>query len=314
MTVAELVDEFLTKYTSPRLKDVAAYRQRTGYVLRTHVAKSPVGPLPATQVDRVRLALEELRDAKLAAGVAAQTVKLALAHASTMYNWARRRGLITCNNPLADVDKPSLAGRDSDFAYYEWPEVQRLLAWSVEHQPSEFPLYATAVYTGLRLGELIGLRWTDLNLETRLLSVRRSLRVAPKSGKVRHVPINPQLAAVLELWKDTCPGSDEGLVFPTKAGLMRQRDEDYGYRAAKVGAKVRDLGFHELRHTFASHFMMAGGNILTLQRLLGHHDIRVTLRYAHLAPDFMRQEVARMTFVPGDRRGTSQPATGAESP
>jgi site-specific recombinase XerD len=54
--------------------------------------------------------------------------------------------------------------------------------------------------------------------------------------------------------------------------------------------------FHDLRHTFASHFMMSGGGILTLQQLLGHHDVKVTMKYAHLAPHFMASEVARVNF------------------
>jgi hypothetical protein len=59
---------------------------------------------------------------------------------------------------------------------------------------------------------------------------------------------------------------------------------------------VPEKPFHALRHTFASHFMMAGGNILTLQKLLGHSTLTMTMRYAHLAPDFMAAEVARMSY------------------
>lgn len=69
-------------------------------------------------------------------------------------------------------------------------------------------------------------------------------------------------------------------------------------------AKCHSVGFHGLRHTFASHFMMSGGNILTLQKLLGYSSVAVTMKYAHLAPDFMRDEVCRLRF---DRKtaGTS---------
>ena len=55
-------------------------------------------------------------------------------------------------------------------------------------------------------------------------------------------------------------------------------------------------GWHALRHTFASHFIMAGGNILTLQKILGHSDIKVTLVYAHLAPDFLADELERVRY------------------
>jgi hypothetical protein len=72
---------------------------------------------------------------------------------------------------------------------------------------------------------------------------------------------------------------------------MRQKDRDYGFKAALTGAECHAIGFHGLRHTFASHFMMSGGNILTLQKLLGHSSVAVTMKYAHLAPDFMRDEI-----------------------
>ena len=64
------------------------------------------------------------------------------------------------------------------------------------------------------------------------------------------------------------------------------------------GAGCHRVRFHDLRHTYASHFMMAGGSILTLQKLLGHHDVKVTMKYAHLARDFMAAEAARVSFTP----------------
>lgn len=67
----------------------------------------------------------------------------------------------------------------------------------------------------MRKGELCGLRWTDVDLDRGLISVRRSYRSTPKSGKGRHVPINPRLAPVLRAWKVQCPGTSEGLAFPT---------------------------------------------------------------------------------------------------
>lgn len=93
-----------------------------------------------------------------------------------------------------------------------------------------------------------------------------------------------------------CPASHEALVFPTARGYMRQKDRDYAFKAALAGAECHAIGFHGLRHSFASHLMMAGANILTLQKLLGHSSVAVTMKYAHLAPDFMRDEIARLRF------------------
>lgn len=292
LTVKELTDAFLRDYSSPRLKDVARYRKEVGFTLR-HLTGS-LGHMRVVDVGRFQLA--RLRDEKLAAGLSKATVKLILAYSSRMWNWARTEGMIEVQNPVALVDKPSVAGQAMDFNFLSAEEADRLLAWSRESQPKEYPVYATALYTGLRMGEMWGLRWADCDLDRGLLTVRRSYRLAPKSGKPRAVPINPALLPTLRQWRNECPASDEALVFPTTRGCMRQKDRDYGFKAALAGAECHPIGFHGLRHSFASHFMMAGGNILTLQKLLGHSSVAVTMKYAHLAPDFMRDEIARLRF------------------
>jgi integrase len=164
-------------------------------------------------------------------------------------------------------------------------------------------MVATSIYAGLRKGELMGLRWIDVNLDGGLLTVARSYTLAPKSGKPRHVPINPELAVILRRWREQCPTTDEGLVFPLfdviggwRMGFRRETLHLHHYLKA-AGCHVPAKPWHALRHTFASHFMMAGGNILTLQKLLGHASVEQTMCYAHLAPDFMRAEVARMSFA-----------------
>lgn len=292
LTVNELCTKFLAEYSSPRLKDAARYRKAVGFTL--HHLKKALGHMRVVDVGRPHL--NSLRDEKLAEGLSKATVKLLLAYTSRMWNWARTEGFIDVPNPVALVDKPSVAGQAMDFNFLSAEEADRLLEWSREHQPKEYPAYATAMYTGLRMGEMWGLRWSDCDLDRGLITVRRSYRLAPKSGKPRAVPINPALLPVLRLWRKDCPKSDEGLVFPSKHGCMRQKDHDYGFKKALDGAECHEVGFHGLRHTFASHFMMSGGNILTLQKLLGHSSVAVTMKYAHLAPDFMRDEISRLSF------------------
>ncbi|MGO9291333.1 MAG: tyrosine-type recombinase/integrase [Polyangia bacterium] len=292
LTVKELADTFLRDYSSPRLKDAARYRKAVSFTL--HHLTGSLGYMRVADVGRLHLA--RLRDEKLAAGLSKATVKLVLAYSSRMWNWARTEGLIDGPNPVTLVDKPSVAGQAMDFNFLSLDEADRLLSWARENQPTEYPVYATALYTGLRMGEMWGLRWADCDLDRGLLTVRRSYRLAPKSGKPRAVPMNPVLLPILRQWRNDCPASDEALVFPTARGYMRQKDRDYGFKAALTGAECHPVGFHGLRHTFASHFMMSGGNILALQKLLGHSSVAVTMKYAHLAPDFMRDEIGRLRF------------------
>jgi hypothetical protein len=179
------------------------------------------------------------------------------------------------------------------------PEVACLLAHAEEHAPSVLPAIALAVYAGLRKGEIFGLRWHDLHLDANRLDVCRSYRSVPKSGKARYVPLHPELARILRAWRELCPATREALVVPVLGRRIGQNGDMLGIHELLAGAKCHTpaMPWHSLRHTFASHFMMRGGKLEVLQRLLGHSTLTMTQRYSHLAPDFMAGEVARLAFV-----------------
>jgi integrase len=167
----------------------------------------------------------------------------------------------------------------------------------------------TAIDTAMRKGELFGLRWRDVRLEDGRIDVLHSYRLAPKSGKARHLPIHPELKRVLEEWKKVCPETDEGLVFPTHGGgergywHMGEEQDMLGIRnlfeAAECHIPARGKLWHLLRHTFASHAVMSGTSLYEVQQLLGHASPLMTQRYAHLAPDHMASAVARLNFAIG---------------
>jgi integrase len=150
----------------------------------------------------------------------------------------------------------------------------------------------------MRKGELLGLRWQDLNLEMQRLTVARSYAALPKSGKARHLRLPSACMPALRTWKAICPTTREGLVFPLPGSGPRPERSMLGLNKLLTAAGVRVPAhpWHAIRHTFASHFIMAGGNILTLQKILGHSDVKMTLIYAHLAPDYLGQEMERIRF------------------
>lgn len=135
------------------------------------------------------------------------------------------------------------------------------------------PLVLLAINTGLRRGELTQLTWADIDLSGKRLTVRPGYS---KSGKARHVPLNSEALAVLKSWQKQHKGRGElfGVASLKKswAGLM-------------TAAKLENFRYHDLRHTFASKLVMAGVDLNTVRELLGHGDITMTLRYAHLAPE-----------------------------
>ena len=102
---------------------------------------------------------------------------------------------------------------------------------------------------------------------------------------------------MLRVWRDQGPKVDGNLVFPV-TGRMGDPWDMLGLDGLLDGAgcHVPAREWPALGHTFASQFIMAGGNILTLQKLLGHSSVQMTMSYAHLAPDFMAAEVQRMSF------------------
>lgn len=135
------------------------------------------------------------------------------------------------------------------------------------------PFVLTALHTGCRRGELTSLRWADVDLKGARITVRGT---SSKSGKTRHVPLNREALRVLTAWQ--AQGSGEGRVFGVG-------DIKKAWGNLLTAAKVKDFRLHDLRHTFASKLVMASVDLNTVRELLGHSDIKMTLRYAHLAPE-----------------------------
>jgi integrase len=169
-------------------------------------------------------------------------------------------------------------------------------------------MVALALATGLRLDELLHLEWSDLDLDRRLITVHRGRKGTVKSGRLRHVPI---LDSVLDMLRQRAlRRGGAKVVFPSPPRKTR------GPRGAIVAGGVRDraavrqiyklalqragldetMRWHDLRHTFASHWMMDGGDIFKLSRILGHATVVMTMRYAHLAPAAFEPDYGRLCF------------------
>ena len=134
------------------------------------------------------------------------------------------------------------------------------------------PMTLIALNTGMRRGEITQLTWSDIDLVKKILTVRAGYA---KSGKTRHIPLNSEVLAVLKQWKQQQP---DGVLFNLKSVTK-------SWNQLTHRATISDFRFHDLRHTFASKLVMAGIDLNTVRELLGHGDIKMTLRYAHLAPE-----------------------------
>jgi integrase len=129
----------------------------------------------------------------------------------------------------------------------------------------------------MRLGEIFALKWSDILFKESLIAVRAML----KGGKVRYVPLLPQLA---KEFQEYSPIDGEPLIFAPRAGTKGERQRvEKSFRAMLSLAGIEEFRFHDLRHTFASWYMMHGGDLYELAKILGHSNIRTTERYAKLA-------------------------------
>ena len=153
-----------------------------------------------------------------------------------------------------------------------------------------------ALNTGMRKGEIFNLKWQDVNFNLRLVHVSDS-----KNNEARDIPINDVLYETLKALKDKAEeGQDYIFVNP-----KTNKPYDNVKKSFKTGLKkagIEDFTFHDLRHTFASHLVMSGVDLMTVKELLGHKDIKMTMRYSHLSPDHKRMAVKRMEVVFHKRR------------
>lgn len=205
--------------------------------------------------------------------------------------------------PKFNKPKVTLFSRD-----YRWlrndEEIKRLLVAARDDGENVFVLYSTAIYTGMREGELAAVEWSDIDFERRIITVQRSFDGPTKSDKVRYVPILDPLLPVLKAWKLRHPGR---LVFTNRDGKMLQKSgrifQEVLHRTLaaaefpqiKLRGKDRSyIRFHDLRHTFASTWVMKGGDLFKLQKILGHQSVQMTMRYAHLAPDAYSADYGRL--------------------
>jgi integrase len=153
------------------------------------------------------------------------------------------------------------------------------------------------VCTGLRLDELLHLHWSDVDLERRLITVYRGRQGTVKSGKQRHVPI---LDTLLPFMRELAlKRGGAVLVFPGRAGKPRTKPGVWlPFKQAAKRANMPKLRVHDLRHTFASHWVLDGGDIFRLSKILGHSSVVITQRvYAHLIPEAWEQDYRRVSFT-----------------
>lgn len=219
----------------------------------------------------------DYRAKRMADGISANNLNREHSYLRAVFNELERLGHWKGENPLAKVRQMKVAERELSFLNIE--QIRRLL-----NALSGNALLITQIClaTGSRWSEAEGLRVSQV----------RDGQIhftGTKSGKNRSVPVDDALIDALNAHLETRYGKDKAIA---------ERFFVYGYGAFREGVEKAGQSLprgqltHVLRHTFASHFIMNGGNILVLQKILGHSSLAMTMRYAHLAPEHLQEAKA----------------------
>lgn len=261
-----------------------------GYLRRHLVPFFGERTLDKIDAERVRRYLI----AKRAEGLSSKTVQNHLNFLSGLFAFSVRRGWAT-SNPVALVDRPKAPRAAHRRVRFLQPAELEAVIRAVpdDHLGAiERPLYLMAAMTGLRQGELIGLRWSDVDWVAARVRVAESYTrgafASPKSGRGRSVPMADRLAGEIELhFQRSRHQRDHDLVFahPATGNVLDASKLRKRFREAVARAGVADLTFHELRHTFGTQMAAAGAPLRAIQEWMGHADASTTEIYSHYAPD-----------------------------
>jgi integrase len=194
---------------------------------------------------------------------------------SSVITWAIRRRIAPkgFDHPVRRVELKAEGQAKTRFLSDD-ERARLLVACKANSWPRLYVLVLLALTTGARKGELQGLRWQDVDAGRSVLHVGRS-----KNGDPKVLPIVPAALEQLEQLR----GAPGGLVFPSRLNALRPMDFTSHWHAALKAAKVRDFRFHDLRHSCASYLAQQGASLLEIADLLGHRQISMSHRYAHLA-------------------------------
>ncbi len=191
---------------------------------------------------------------------------------------------------LDDREKKMREGRQSG---NQWREIRGRKLYAslddVAFADHLKPMIVLSLNTGLRRGEVFSLTWSDIDFDRSFLTVQGN---TAKSGKTRHVPLNSEALETLQHWKQQAPDT-QTLVFTGRDG-EKFNNVKKSWTAVLDKADIQNFRWHDLRHTFASRLVMAEVDLNTVRELLGHADLKMTLRYAHLAPSHTAKAVEKL--------------------
>jgi integrase len=234
-------------------------------------------------------------------GMNISTIKKILVTLGQIMTYAARHGYID-HNPVRAAERPrGNGGKEEGKIRVLTPAKIKVFLDRFKDKKYQ-TLFMLSIFSGARQGELLGLKWSDVDWENRQIHIQRTFNngrwydVKTAASK-RRIDIGPSMMAKLKEWKLACPPNTLGLVFPNSAGnpINHNNLVNRHYHPALRDAGLPKIRFHDLRHTYASLLIEQRENIKYIQTQLGHSSPSVTLNiYAHLMQSINREAANRL--------------------
>ncbi len=279
-TFAEFAKEFMEDYAEVNNKpgEIKAKRNHLDLHLLPMFGLKPLNEITLRDIER-------FKRQKQKQGYHPKSINNHLTTLNRIFTIACDWGLLEKGPKIKKLKCP-----EPTFDFLSFSEAKRLIDAAKGQWRT---MIMVALKCGLRQGELLGLRWDDINVERRLLCVSRSIDRdgnigTPKSGRNRIIPLADD---VLQALNDSRHRKGIWIFCDEKGSPLRDNQCKRPLKQILLKAGLRHISWHVLRHTFASHLVMRGAPLPTVQELLGHSTIQMTMRYSHLSPEAKREAV-----------------------
>jgi integrase len=311
LTLESFLDDIYGKWVKDHRKSgeetIAMIRSAFSSLLRCRIDEISV-----VDVERWRGKKREERGNK------ASTLNRQVTALKAALNWAVKRGVIEAHL-LGRLERLREDDSDTKIRYLLPEERERLFAaldareerikagrdshneWLDERERNTLPslrggafvdhlkpMVIVALNTGIRRGSLFLLRWSDIDFREEMLTVRPE---TAKAGKEIHIPMNAVLTKALAAWKEQTCYNENALVFPSPKSGGAFDNVRRAWEGVLRAADIKNFRWHDMRHDFASQLVMKGVDLNTVRELMGHADMKMTLRYAHLGPKVKKAAV-----------------------
>ncbi len=281
-TLGEFAKEFIENYAT-------VHNKRSEVISKQGNLKRYLIPAWGhLRLDKIRVRnIDQLKYDILKRGLSPKTINNTLATLSKMLHYAEDLEIIDYIPRIRHLRVP-----DTEFDFLTFDEADRLLK-AADYNPEWRGMIFFAIKTGLRWGELSELRWSDIDLVERRMRVQRNFsrgEVTDRKNRTAYtLPLSPD---TVEFLKNHRHLKGELVFCKEDGGRHIHRRGDVAIKRACRKAGLRLIGWHTLRHTFASHLAMRERSLLEIKELLGHKDIKSTIRYAHLMPEKKHEAIA----------------------